>query len=121
MPAPEPLPGRLLGDPAFANACANREIGILFQHAKRAGIGPAQIARRTGLTTSRVTEIMTGGRAVSSMDVIERIADGLRIPGRMLGLAVFGMSNGSHSGNGCESRVALFGELVGGPAEQDRQ
>ncbi|MED7949659.1 helix-turn-helix domain-containing protein [Kitasatospora sp. NPDC058406] len=87
MPAPEPLPGRLLGDPAFASACANREISILFQHAKRAGIGSAQIARRTGLTTSRVTEIMTGGRAVSSMDVIERIADGLRIPGRMLGLA----------------------------------
>ncbi|MGW2548417.1 type I-E CRISPR-associated protein Cas7/Cse4/CasC [Kitasatospora sp. NPDC001574] len=34
---------------------------------------------------------------------------------------VFGMSNGSHSGNGSESRVALFGELVGRPTEQDRQ
>ncbi|MEU6232640.1 helix-turn-helix transcriptional regulator [Kitasatospora sp. NPDC047058] len=74
-------------DPQFAAACATRRIAAVFQAAKRAGIGPAQIARRTGLSTSRVTEITTGGRTVSSMDVIERIADGLRIPGRMLGLA----------------------------------
>ncbi|MER5350566.1 helix-turn-helix transcriptional regulator [Kitasatospora sp. NPDC002551] len=87
MPAPEPLPAHVLTDPAFASACAQREIGAVFQLARRAGLGPAQLARRTGLTTSRVTEIMTGGRAVVSMDVIERIADGLRIPGHMLGLA----------------------------------
>ncbi|MEV6976248.1 helix-turn-helix transcriptional regulator [Kitasatospora sp. NPDC093806] len=87
MPAPEPLPAHVLADPAFVSACAQREIGAVFQLARRAGLGPAQLARRTGLTTSRVTEIMTGGRTVSSMDVIERIADGLRVPGRMLGLA----------------------------------
>ncbi|MFH9348312.1 helix-turn-helix domain-containing protein [Kitasatospora sp. NPDC017646] len=88
MPTPEPLPASLLTDPAFVSACARREIGAVFQLARaRAGVGPAQLARRTGLSTSRVTEIMTGGRTVSSMDVIERIADGLRIPGRMLGLA----------------------------------
>ncbi|MEU1284888.1 helix-turn-helix transcriptional regulator [Kitasatospora sp. NPDC005856] len=84
----EPLPTHLLADPAFAAACAARQIGAVFQAAaRRAGIGPAQIARRTGLSTSRVSEIMTGGRTVESMAVIERIADGLRIPGRMLGLA----------------------------------
>ncbi|MFE5588030.1 helix-turn-helix domain-containing protein [Kitasatospora sp. NPDC056531] len=87
MPTPEPLPAHLLVDPAFESACAGRQIGAVFQAVKRAGVGAAQIARRTGLSTSRVTEIMTGGRTVSSMDVIERIADGLRIPGRMLGLA----------------------------------
>jgi transcriptional regulator with XRE-family HTH domain len=88
MPAPEPLPAHLLADPAFAAACAARQIGAVFYAAaRRAGIGPAQIARRTGLSTSRVSEIMTGGRTVESMAVIERIADGLHIPGRMLGLA----------------------------------
>jgi tetratricopeptide (TPR) repeat protein len=88
MPTPEPLPASLLADPAFVSACGRREIGAVFQLARRAvGAGPAQLARRTGLSTSRVTEIMAGGRTVSSMDVIERIADGLRVPGRMLGLA----------------------------------
>ncbi|MFE7594521.1 helix-turn-helix domain-containing protein [Kitasatospora sp. NPDC057512] len=88
MPAPEPLPAHVLADQTFSTACAARQIGAVFQiAARRAGMGPAQIARRTGLSTSRVSEIMTGGRTVESMAVIERIADGLRIPGRMLGLA----------------------------------
>lgn len=88
MSTPEPLPAALLADRQFAAACADRRIGAVFQMVKaRAGIYPSHIARRTGLATSRVTEIMTGGRVVSTMDVIERIADGLRIPGRMLGLA----------------------------------
>jgi tetratricopeptide (TPR) repeat protein len=85
--ASEPLPAHLLVDPVFAAACAGRRIGPVFQAAKRVGVGAAQIARRTGLSTSRVSEIMSGERVVSSMDVIERIADGLHIPGRMLGLA----------------------------------
>lgn len=84
---PEPLPDRLITDPEFVTACAGRRIGAVFRRARAvAGIGPARIARQTGLATSRVTEIMNG-RDVTSMDVIERIADGLRIPGRMLGLA----------------------------------
>ncbi|MFJ2863666.1 helix-turn-helix domain-containing protein [Kitasatospora sp. NPDC087314] len=87
MSAPEPLPSHVLADPAFAAACSARRIGTVFQTARRAGISPAQIARRTGLSISRVTEIMSGPREVSSMGVIERIADGMRIPGRMLGLA----------------------------------
>ncbi len=88
MSTPEPLPAHLLTDRQFAAACADRRIGVVFQMVKvRAGIYPSHIARRTGLATSRVTEIMTGGRVVTAMDVVERIADGLRIPGRMLGLA----------------------------------
>ncbi|MGW4895600.1 helix-turn-helix domain-containing protein [Kitasatospora sp. NPDC004240] len=87
MSTPEPLPALLLADPQFTAACASRNVGVVFQLARRAGIGPAQIARRTGLGVSRVSEILTGGRTVSSMDVVERIADGLRIPGHMVGLA----------------------------------
>ncbi len=88
MLTPEPLPPHLLADPEFMAACAGRRIGAVFQLIKsRVGIYPASIARRTDMTTSRVTEIMAGGRTVAAMDVIERIADGLRIPGHMLGLA----------------------------------
>jgi hypothetical protein len=82
------LPWQLLADPEFAAACAGRRIGAVFHLAKtRGGVYPSQVARLTGLTTSRVTEYIDGGRVVTSMDVIERIADGLHIPGRMLGLA----------------------------------
>ncbi|WP_229919451.1 hypothetical protein [Streptomyces minutiscleroticus] len=39
------------------------------------------------MTPSRVGEIMAGHRRLAHIDVIERVADGLRIPGAMLGLA----------------------------------
>jgi hypothetical protein len=45
------------------------------------------IARRCELTPSRVGEVIAGRRQLLHMDVVERIADGLRIPGHMLGLA----------------------------------
>ncbi|NEE48626.1 hypothetical protein G3M55_28985, partial [Streptomyces sp. SID8455] len=45
------------------------------------------VARRCDLTPSRVGEVIAGRRQLLRMDVIERISDGLRIPGHMLGLA----------------------------------
>lgn len=39
-----------------------------------------------GLTQSRVSRIMKGEDRVASLDLIERISDGLRIPGELLGL-----------------------------------
>ena len=85
---PSGLPAHLLADPQFISACAARQVDAVFRLAKaRGGFYPARIARLTNLATSRVTEIMNGNRMVSSMDVIERVADGLRIPGRLLGLA----------------------------------
>ncbi|WUW12716.1 helix-turn-helix domain-containing protein [Streptomyces sp. NBC_01465] len=53
----------------------------------KAGIYPSRIAALCGMTPSRVGEIMAGRRALAHIDVIERVADGLRIPGAMLGLA----------------------------------
>lgn len=82
------LPDRLLTDPDFITACTERDIGTIFRMARgRAGFYPSRIARQTGLTVSRATEIMDGQRTVNSIAVLERIADGLRIPGRLLGLA----------------------------------
>lgn len=84
----EPLPEHLLADSQFVAACAQRHMGAVFRLAKvRAGIYPARIARLTGMSTSRITEIINGNRVITSMEVVERIADGLRIPGRLLGLA----------------------------------
>ncbi|MFI2372093.1 hypothetical protein [Streptomyces sp. NPDC018833] len=91
MPEPprsQQLPVSLLTDHAMIEACQIRDFGRIFQLVKtRAGIYPSMIARRCDLTPSRVGEVIAGHRQLLHMDVIERISDGLRIPGHMLGLA----------------------------------
>ncbi|WP_399926993.1 helix-turn-helix domain-containing protein [Streptomyces kanamyceticus] len=85
---PQELPAGLLTDPEMINACRVRDFARVFRLVKaRAGIYPSMIARRCELTPSRVGEVMAGRRQLLHMDVVERIADGLRVPGHMLGLA----------------------------------
>ncbi|MFJ8539203.1 hypothetical protein [Streptomyces sp. NPDC093591] len=85
---PLELPARLLTDPDMIDACRVRDFARVFRLVKtKAGIYPSMIARRCELTPSRVGEVIAGQRQLQHMDVIERIADGLRIPGHMLGLA----------------------------------
>ncbi|MFG2195607.1 helix-turn-helix domain-containing protein [Streptomyces sp. NPDC048639] len=82
------LPASLLTNPEMVRACRARDFARVFRLVKvYAGIYPSMIARRCELTPSRVGEVMSGRRQLQHMDVIERIADGLRIPGHMLGLA----------------------------------
>ncbi|MER6359479.1 hypothetical protein [Kitasatospora sp. NPDC001527] len=85
---PQGLPRRLLADPDMVLACAERDFARVFQlAARKGGFHPSRIARACELTPSRVGEVMKGRPKITNMGVIERIADGLRIPGRMLGLA----------------------------------
>ncbi|MGI5518795.1 helix-turn-helix domain-containing protein [Streptomyces sp. CA-106131] len=85
---PPELPARLLTDPEMLDACRVRDFARVFRLIKiHAGIYPSMIARRCDLTPSRVGEVMAGRRQLVHIDVIERVADGLRIPGHMLGLA----------------------------------
>ncbi|MFE3931574.1 tetratricopeptide repeat protein [Streptomyces sp. YIM B13508] len=85
---PQELPARLLTDPEMIDACRVRDFSRVFRLVKtRAGIYPSMIARRCDLTPSRVGEVIAGRRQLLHMDVVERISDGLRIPGHMLGLA----------------------------------
>ncbi|WP_404959538.1 helix-turn-helix domain-containing protein [Streptomyces sp. 147326] len=82
------LPASLLIDPEMTDACHVRDFARIFRLVKtRAGMYPSMIARLCELTPSRVGEVIAGQRQLLHMDVIERIADGLRIPGHMLGLA----------------------------------
>jgi transcriptional regulator with XRE-family HTH domain len=58
---------------------------LLRQHQ---GTTQAQIAAATGLTQGRVSKLMSDLQMrVMHIDVIERIADGLQIPGALVGLA----------------------------------
>lgn len=91
MSGPQPhraLPAELLADPEWQEACRRRDFTRIFRLLKlRVGIYPSRIATLCGMTPSRVGEIMAGRRSLAHIDVIERVADGLRIPGAMLGLA----------------------------------
>lgn len=82
------LPADLLASPAWQEACRTRDFARIFRLVKvKAGIYPSRIAALCGMTPSRIGEIMAGRRGLAHIDVIERVADGLRIPGAMLGLA----------------------------------
>lgn len=90
MPGPRPqsLPPELLTSPEWQRACRQRDFANVFRLVKlKAGIYPSRVAALCGMTPSRVGEIMSGRRRLAHIDVIERVADGLRIPGAMLGLA----------------------------------
>jgi transcriptional regulator with XRE-family HTH domain len=85
---PQELPAALLADLEMVHACRRRDFAAIFSLVRRrAGIYPSRIAALCGMTPSRVGEIMAGRRRLAHIDVIERVADGLRIPGAMLGLA----------------------------------
>jgi tetratricopeptide (TPR) repeat protein len=82
------LPNGLLRHPDIIRACALRDFRSIFELVKfKAGIYPSQIARACDLTPGRVGDVLSGRRSITGMDVIERIADGLRIPDELLGLA----------------------------------
>ncbi|MFD8965080.1 hypothetical protein ACFV0C_08760 [Streptomyces sp. NPDC059568] len=91
MPGPQPhrgLPPELLASPEWQRACRQRDFAKVFHLVKvKAGIYPSRVAALCGMTPSRVGEIISGRRGLAHIDVIERVADGLRIPGAMLGLA----------------------------------
>lgn len=82
------LPAELLASAEWQEACRSRDFARIFRLVKvKAGIYPSRVAALCGMTPSRVGEIMAGRRGLAHIDVIERVADGLRIPGAMLGLA----------------------------------
>ncbi|MGW1074247.1 hypothetical protein [Streptomyces sp. NPDC002537] len=90
MPQPSQqagLPAHLLSSPAMVAACRERDFAQIFKLANRAGFNNARISRLVDITQSRVGEVISRARQLRDMNVIERVADGLRIPGHMLGLA----------------------------------
>ncbi|MFV2124720.1 helix-turn-helix domain-containing protein [Micromonospora sp. LOL_013] len=71
----------------MVEALATRTFSTVFGAAKAAGLSFNAIAAATGLKAERVSLIARGEGRVTGIDTIERIADGLRIPGAMLNAA----------------------------------
>jgi transcriptional regulator with XRE-family HTH domain len=83
------LGAALLDRRDFRQALRARDFGMAFRLLRQhQGTTQAQIAAATGLTQGRVSKLMSDLQMrVMHIDVIERIADGLQIPGAMVGLA----------------------------------
>ncbi|WFE60607.1 hypothetical protein [Micromonospora sp. WMMD712] len=81
------FPRHLLELPQIIHALAKRDFTPVFAAAKAAGLSYNAIAAACEMKTERVSLIARGSATVTSIDTVERIADGLHIPGGMVGLA----------------------------------
>ncbi|WP_258534478.1 helix-turn-helix domain-containing protein [Streptomyces sp. PT12] len=81
------IPRDLWEREAVRRALAERDVGVLFRHFRRyTGASQTAVGARVGLAQSDVSEIERGIRAVTSIDVLTRVAVGLGIPLSRLGL-----------------------------------
>lgn len=84
------LPPHVLTRPEFMQACARRDLGEVLHLAKQwGGVGftSSHLARRCELTVSRVQDYIKGRIRAQRVEIFERVADGLHIPGAMFDLA----------------------------------
>lgn len=79
----------LLQRPQMRAALRSRDFQTAFRLMRQYdGASQERIASVVeGLTQGRVSRVMSGRDRLASLDLIERLADGLRIPGELLGLA----------------------------------
>jgi hypothetical protein len=88
------VPASFWQRPDTAAALRSRDVCRLFHLLRQyAGASQTRLAIACGLTQGKVSTIMSGTRQVTALDVFERIADGLDMPGRArfaLGLAPAG-------------------------------
>lgn len=84
------LPGNLIARQDFIEACERRDLGAILRLAKQwggPGFSASHLARRCEMTVSRVQDYVNGRVQAQRVDIFERVADGLHIPGALLDLA----------------------------------
>ncbi|WP_405906443.1 hypothetical protein OG742_12240 [Streptomyces sp. NBC_00828] len=86
-PSPAELPRHLLTDAVFRRALSERNFAVVFTMANEAKISFNRLAEACGMKAERVSKVARADATVAAFETIERIADGLRIPGVLLGLA----------------------------------
>ncbi|WP_374211640.1 helix-turn-helix domain-containing protein [Streptomyces sp. YS415] len=85
---PGPLVPEVLARDELQRALAEHDFSAAFSLIKKwGGLSQNRIAAACQLSPGKVSTIINGQQQVTSFEVICRIADGLRIPGRMVGLA----------------------------------
>ncbi|MEU1265558.1 helix-turn-helix transcriptional regulator [Streptomyces cellulosae] len=85
---PTALPRDLLDDEEMQRALVTHDFGTVFRLARsRAGISYSRLADACDLKPIRVGQLARGEGRVTTFDKIVQIADALRVPGHMVGLA----------------------------------
>jgi transcriptional regulator with XRE-family HTH domain len=85
---PTALPRELLDDEDVQHALSAHDFGTLFRLAReQAGISYSKIAIECDIKPERVGTLARGHGRITTFDKIVQIADALRIPGHMVGLA----------------------------------
>lgn len=85
---PGPLAPEVLDRDDLRRALDEHDFAAAFSLIKKwGGLSQNRIAAACQLTPGKVSTIMTGSSRVTSIEVIRRISDGLRIPGHLIGLA----------------------------------
>ncbi|MGK5640763.1 helix-turn-helix domain-containing protein [Streptomyces sp. URMC 126] len=77
----------MLDDARFTDACARRDMGAVFRMLNHRGISTRRIAELAGVSQGRLYDYMNGKSRVEKPALFEEIADGLRIPGKLLRIA----------------------------------
>ncbi|MEW2128696.1 helix-turn-helix transcriptional regulator [Streptomyces sp. NPDC007259] len=85
---PTALPRGLLDDPDVQHALETHDFGRVFRIAReRARISYSKIAAECDIKPDRVGTLARGQGRITSFDKIVQIADALRVPGHLVGLA----------------------------------
>ncbi|MFE2092373.1 helix-turn-helix domain-containing protein [Streptomyces sp. NPDC059460] len=85
---PTALPRDLLKDEDMQRALTGHDFGKVFRLAReRAGISYSKIAAECDIKPDRVGTLARGQGRITTFEKIVQIADALRVPGRVLGLA----------------------------------
>ncbi len=83
------LPAEVLKRQDFITACRDRDMGEILNIAEKwggVGFSVSHIARRCEMTITQVQAYIKRRRQAQSLDIFERVSDGLHIPGPMLGI-----------------------------------
>ncbi|GGJ56402.1 helix-turn-helix domain-containing protein [Streptomyces brasiliensis] len=85
---PTALPRELLDDEEVQRALAEHDFGTVFRVARdRAGISYSRVAAECDIKPERVGTLARGVGRITTFDKVVQIADALRVPGSMVGLA----------------------------------
>ncbi len=87
LPEPTEVVAGLLRDQRLLAACAARDMGSVFRLLNSRGLSTRRIAAAVNITQGRLYDYMTGKSRVEKLATFEQIADGLHLPGHLLGLA----------------------------------
>ncbi|SCG40423.1 helix-turn-helix domain-containing protein [Micromonospora halophytica] len=94
-----------------------RDVAAVLRFMRSRGFSRARLAAMTGMSETRIRQISQGRQRVTSYEVLERVAIGLRIPRQYLGVGGRGdqvPTNGAHEHSATLDRMVQdsWGELL---------